>query len=207
MYEENAARANGLFNALNPGRPAGVIRIGAPEALLQVKEALDRGELVGILGDRIVSGEKVVAVDFLGAPALLPAGPVVLASVLRAPVVLFFGIHLGPRRYEVRFEPFAERVTLERGARAAETARWIRRYAAALEATCRAHPYNWFNFHDFWDGAPDASPTNAAPRLVSGGLAGRFRALADRLAAGGRAGHRLPDGGPGGGAGEPRGLR
>ena len=24
------------------------------------------------------------------------------------------------------------------------------RYAARLEAVCRAHPYNWFNFYDFW---------------------------------------------------------
>jgi predicted LPLAT superfamily acyltransferase len=206
MYEENAARANGLFNALNPGRPAAVIPIGTPDALLRVKEAIDRGELVGILGDRIVSGEKVVAVDFLGAPALLPAGPVVLASVLRAPVVLFFGVHLGPRRYEVRFEPFAEQVTLERGTRAAEVAAWVQRYAHALKAACRAHPYNWFNFYDFWDGGPHASPTNAAPGPRDGGLAGRLHAFLDRVARGG-AGHRLPDGDAGGGAGEPRGLR
>jgi len=26
----------------------------------------------------------------------------------------------------------------------------VARYAARLEAMCREHPYNWFNFHDFW---------------------------------------------------------
>lgn len=204
MYEENAARVNEVFNALNPGRPADVIRIGRPGALLEVKEALDRGELVGILGDRIVSGEKVAAADFLGRPALLPAGPVVLASVLKAPVVLFFGVHRGPRRYEVRFEPFAERVVLERGARGADVAAWVQRYASALEAACRTDPYNWFNFYDFWDAGHGTNPTTAA---AARGAGGRL-SLGDLLARlRGRAGHRRRDGGPGDRAGEPGGVR
>ena len=31
------------------------------------------------------------------------------------------------------------------------------RYAARLEQHCRAAPFNWFNFYDFW-GAPPGSP-------------------------------------------------
>jgi predicted LPLAT superfamily acyltransferase len=26
----------------------------------------------------------------------------------------------------------------------------VEAYVARLEALCRAYPYNWFNFHDFW---------------------------------------------------------
>jgi len=26
----------------------------------------------------------------------------------------------------------------------------VEAYVARLESLCRAHPYNWFNFHDFW---------------------------------------------------------
>ena len=26
----------------------------------------------------------------------------------------------------------------------------VEAYVARLEAMCRAYPYNWFNFHDFW---------------------------------------------------------
>ena len=26
----------------------------------------------------------------------------------------------------------------------------IEKYAAVLEKYCRSHPYNWFNFFDFW---------------------------------------------------------
>lgn len=27
----------------------------------------------------------------------------------------------------------------------------MRRYASLLEAEMRAHPYDWFNFFDFWE--------------------------------------------------------
>jgi predicted LPLAT superfamily acyltransferase len=26
----------------------------------------------------------------------------------------------------------------------------VRRFAGALEEKARAHPFNWFNFYDFW---------------------------------------------------------
>ena len=51
-----------------------MIRIGATEALLQVKEALAAGELVGILGDRIARGDKLVPADFLGRRACCRPG-------------------------------------------------------------------------------------------------------------------------------------
>jgi predicted LPLAT superfamily acyltransferase len=162
MYDENAVRITEVFNALNPGRAASVIRIGTPDALLRVREALAAGELVGMLGDRIVGGDTVVAVDFLGRPALLPTGPIVLAGVLGAPVVLFFGIHRGGQRYDISFEPFAEALEVGHRAREADVTGWVRRYAARLEAACRAHPYNWFNFYDFWGEQQDGRSTAGA---------------------------------------------
>ncbi len=33
----------------------------------------------------------------------------------------------------------------------------VRRYAAELERACRAHPYNWFNFFDFWKSDGDSA--------------------------------------------------
>jgi hypothetical protein len=93
-------------------------------------------------------------VPFLGAPAPLPLGPHVLAGMLGAPVMLAFGIWRGPRRYLVRFEPFADDPgTPGRGNRNAAAAERAARYAARLEELCRVHPYNWFNFHDFWEEA------------------------------------------------------
>lgn len=168
MYEGNAGRAVEVFDALNPARAADVIRIGVPSALLRVKEALEAGELVALLADRAVRGDRTVAVPFLGRPARLPAGPIMLAAALGAPVFLAFAVRRGGRRYDVEFIPFAERVKVGRApGRAEAVAALVRRYAAELEARCRAHPYEWFNFYDFWT-FPEGGGV-AAPRPRAGG--------------------------------------
>ena len=162
MYRANGGTLTALLDRLNPELCRSVIEIGDVGAMLRAREALERGEMIGILADRGPGGDRMgsqrtVQVDFLGAPAPFPTGPMVLAGVLGVPAVLFFGLRTGPRRYEVRFQPFADQVVLRRETRQADLRHWIARYAAMVGETCRAHPYNWFNFYDFWGQAPDAS--------------------------------------------------
>lgn len=153
MHEANAARVKAFFDAIGgPRRAAAIIPLGWADSMLRVREALAAGGLVGLLADRAPRGEKVVRVPFFGAPAPLPAGPHVLAAMLGAPVVLAFGLWLGPGRYLVRFESFAGPMALPREGRETAVAALAARYAARLEALCREHPYNWFNFFDVWEG-------------------------------------------------------
>lgn len=196
MYGANAARVNAVLNALNPALAASVIQLGTPDAFLRVREALAAGELVGMLGDRAIDGDRVVRVGFLGRDALLPAGPVLLAAALQAPVILFSGIHLGNRRYRIGFELLAERVALGRESWQADVTAWVQRYAERLEAVCRAHPYNWFNFYDFWDEGGDAAPALGPDRRP-----GRGAVLRRRTGSGGQ--HRGFDGDPVAGPGHP----
>jgi hypothetical protein len=151
MHTASPGPAEALFDSLDPTRRAAIIALGRPEAMLQAREVLDRAGVVGLLADRAVRGDRMVRVPFLGAPADFPAGPMTLAAILRAPVVLGFGLWLGPRRYLLRFEAFSPAIDLPRAAREAALAEWIARYADRLSATCRAHPYNWFNFFEFWE--------------------------------------------------------
>jgi predicted LPLAT superfamily acyltransferase len=154
MHEANARRAQSLANAFGgPSHAAAVIPLGTTDAMLRAHEVLGRGGMVGLLADRRPHGERVARVPFLGDPAPLPLGPHLLAMMLGAPVLLAFGLWQGPRRYLVRFEPFAAPASPSRHDRAAATAESAARYAARLGEVCRAHPYNWFNFHDFWDEA------------------------------------------------------
>ena len=154
MHEANARRVQALVNAFGgPRHAAAVIPLGTAGAMLRARECLERGGMVGLLADRRPHGERAARVPFLGAPAPLPLGPHVLAGMLGAPVMLAFGIWQGPRRYLVRFEPFADPSPQGRGDRAAVAGERAARYAARLEEVCRAHPYNWFNFHDFWEEA------------------------------------------------------
>jgi predicted LPLAT superfamily acyltransferase len=164
MYRGNAGALTDALERLNPGLRQSVIEIGEAAGMLRVSECIARGEIVGILADRIPSvgepGHRVdnrqIAVPFLGSKALFPAGPFVLAAVLGAPVVLFHGVRTGPQRYAVRFEPFADRVVLRRTDRTRDLRAVVGRYAAALERACRAHPFNWFNFFAFWEHGDDA---------------------------------------------------
>ena len=150
-HEANAARLKAVFDAVGgAARAAAVIPLGTAESMLRAQECLQRNGLVGLLADRAPRAERVLEVPFLGQPAPLPTGPHLLAAVLGAPVMLAFGIWRGPRHYEVRFEPFAEPLPPGRAGREAAIAERVRRYAERLEALCREHPYNWFNFYDFW---------------------------------------------------------
>jgi predicted LPLAT superfamily acyltransferase len=150
MYADNAEKSGRLLRSLAPELEARTIVLGGPGALLRVQECLARGELVGMLGDRAWRGERSTAVEFLGAPARFPLGPLLAAGLLGAPVVLFFGLYRGGRRYEIHLEPFADSIALDARSRDASVRPWVERYARRLEHHCRAAPYNWFNFYDFW---------------------------------------------------------
>src|SRR4029077_10260582 len=106
---------------------------------------------VGILADRLLKQDQATSCSFFGEDANFPAGTMWLASVLRVPVVLFFGLYRGGNRYEVHFELFAEEVTIDRRNRDQEVRQWTQSYADRLEHYCRLAADNWFNFYDFWE--------------------------------------------------------
>ncbi len=164
MYEENAQKVNAVFESLGGRSRMKVIPIGGVDSLLRAKDRLDAGEWVGILGDRLVASERVVHVPFLGSLAAFPAGPFLMASTLKVPVVLFASLYLGGNRYQEFYELFAEEIVIDRRQREADLEKWVRRYAERLEHYCRLAPYNWFNFYDFWDSAPQAEPAGSLAR-------------------------------------------
>ena len=152
---QHAQMLNALFQRLNPELAARVIEI-APDSvdfIFEVKHALEAGQLVGTMGDRVGLNEKSLRVEFFGRPARLPTGPFVLASVLKCPVFLTFGLYSEPNRYDLHCEPFSDELHLPRAQRAERLHALVQRYATRLEEYCRKAPYNWFNFYDFWEHA------------------------------------------------------
>jgi predicted LPLAT superfamily acyltransferase len=150
MYEENARKINAALAAINPAATQDIIPLGQLDSMLQVKERLEDGTIVGMLGDRSLGGDAAVAVDFFGAPANFPAGPWRMAAMLRRPVLLMVGLYRGGNRYDIHFEPLADFSGVARGERDAAQREALVRYAARLAHYAREAPYNWFNFFDFW---------------------------------------------------------
>lgn len=151
MHEANAGKTGKVLAQLAPELREHTITPGQPTTMLRVKECLDRGEIVGILGDRPLGGDRTQPCRFLGETARFPIGPLLLAATLGVPVALFFGLYRGGARYDVHFEMLSEGGTVERERRWEVAARWLESYVARLEHYARAAPYNWFNFYDFWD--------------------------------------------------------
>ena len=151
-YWQNAKMINDFLRTVRADFDVRVIPIDPRDTsyILAAKEAIERGELVAVLGDRVGVNEKTCTAEFLGAPARFPTGPYTLAALLKCPIYLTFGLYHGPDRYDLYCEPFAEQLELPRGRREAATAAHVQRYAERLEHYCRLAPLNWFNFYEFW---------------------------------------------------------
>jgi predicted LPLAT superfamily acyltransferase len=164
MYEENARKINAILAAVNPAAQHDVIGLGKVDAMLKVRERLDGGSLVGMLADRTLrqAGDTLKERSFLGADASFPLGPLHMAAVLKRPVIFMTGLYRGGNRYDIHFETLADFSQTGRADRAAAVDAALSRYVALLEHYCRAAPYNWFNYFDFWQAqsAEQAEPSS-----------------------------------------------
>jgi predicted LPLAT superfamily acyltransferase len=150
MYEDNARKLKAVMGAAGARNPPEIIALGQVDAMLRIRERLDAGAMVGMLADRTLGGEASLPVSFLGSTAQLPLGPMRAAALLRRRVLFMLGLYRGGQRYEVIFEPLADFTHVARHERAAAVEAAVARYGELLEQHCRNHPYNWFNFFDFW---------------------------------------------------------
>ena len=92
MYEQQAPMMVQVLNALNADVADTLISLdGSPSGLLKVKEAIDSGTTVGLLGDRILGegNEKTVICTLLGEPVKMSTAPVLLASALKVALIVF----------------------------------------------------------------------------------------------------------------------
>lgn len=116
MHLDQSAYLRNLM--FGPGQvlPYSVIPLGQPGSMLRVKECLARGEVVGILADRVYGDEPTLSVPFLGRPARFSLSPWRLAKITGAPMVSVFGLFRGGRRYEIVFDGIAGHAENSRGA-------------------------------------------------------------------------------------------
>jgi predicted LPLAT superfamily acyltransferase len=117
---------------------------------LEMLAALKRGELLCVMGDRVLGSERnVLPVPFLGGEALFPVSAYRIAAAADAPIAALFARKTGPARYELLL-PAVIRVPDGLG-RAPEAYRpYVAAFVAALEAFAQDNPYQFYNFHDMW---------------------------------------------------------
>jgi predicted LPLAT superfamily acyltransferase len=121
------------------------------EGVMQMTDALLRGEIVTMMGDRTFGGEDTsVTVQFLGSPALFPVIPYRLASATGSPVLVMFAPRLPPNRYELRLADIIE-VPPNLGRNPADYAPYAQRFANCMQKFAEEFPWQVFNFYDLWE--------------------------------------------------------
>ncbi len=113
------------------------------ETAVAMQEALGRGELVLMAGDRPSAGSgKTLRHGFLGRDCVWPKGVFVFAKLLEAPVFFVTCVRTGWNAYEAHFEQAPE------GAQAQQL---LAAYVKFLERETLARPDQWFQFYDFFN--------------------------------------------------------
>ncbi|MCL2916439.1 glycosyltransferase family 2 protein [Shewanella corallii] len=157
VFTQHAEQFNNVMEAINPEAGVNLIQVQSlgPSTAILLKQKLDDGECVVVVGDRTsaTQEERVVWADFLGQPAPFPQGPFLLAAALRAPVFLLFGLRDDSRsepHFNVYFEPFRDPLTLPRKDREQALTQVVGDYASRLEHYTLKAPMQWYNFYNFW---------------------------------------------------------
>lgn len=156
MFEHGSRNMNTLARAIDPALERTVIGMGAFDSMMKLRDRLEAGEWVGMLGDRgLFEGSHQVSVPFFGEPAAFSTAPFRIAAMFGRPLVLMLALYRGGNRYDLHFErltdfPETGAPAGDRTGRNAAIREWASLYARRLEHHCRAAPYNWFNFYDFW---------------------------------------------------------
>ncbi len=147
-----------LMKHSKSGRTPRFITLNSSKGLasLEVVRALRRGEVVALHADRVIDDRKCT-VTFFGGEIELPAGPFLMAGLSGAPVVWIACFKETPWRYRVIAAPPRRFEFTSRSRREQDLQEWAQQYADQLEIWARRYPWQFYNFHDPWKLALEAS--------------------------------------------------
>ena len=122
---------------------------GSPPSAAAILTSLREGEIVGMMGDRVLAGESVEA-PFLGGTIDLPVGGYVVAAAAKAPLIYVFAVRRGWRRYSFHGSEAQHLAYTNRRQKKPDLERWAAEFAQEIETFARRYPYQWGNFFPFW---------------------------------------------------------
>ena len=110
------------------------------ETAVAMKEAIGRGELVIMAGDRVSAGSKATLPHrFLGRGCVWPKGVYRFAKLMDAPVFAVTCVRTGWNRYEAHFAALEQ----------TESA-MLDGFVSFLERETLDYPDQWYQFYDFF---------------------------------------------------------
>jgi phosphatidylinositol dimannoside acyltransferase len=108
-------------------------------------QALRRGEIVSVQGDRVLAGDAEARGEMFGQPVAVPAGPFTLALVAQVPIYPLFIARRGYRHYRIIVsDPIS--VTRTEASRDNDIAAGAAQWCRELERVVAQHWDQWFAF-------------------------------------------------------------
>jgi predicted LPLAT superfamily acyltransferase len=111
--------------------------------VFEISAALGRNELICFTGDRYFEGVKSLPESLLGLEAQFPAGPFLIASRLKVPVVFVFVMKEPNLHYHLYTRGAQVKHRDEKGL--------LKAYTESVELMLQKYPLQWFNYFDFWN--------------------------------------------------------
>lgn len=112
--------------------------------VFQINEALSNNELICFTGDRYFVGSKKLRAELLGEFADFPAGPFLIASRLRAPLIFVYVM----KEKGLHYHLYARQAP---DVKHRDPDSYLLAYIQSVEGILRKYPLQWFNFFDFWN--------------------------------------------------------
>ncbi|SHN61895.1 lysophospholipid acyltransferase family protein [Desulfovibrio litoralis] len=116
---------------------------------LEMFTALNKGHIVGFLGDRLFGSIKhTIKAKLLNGDILIPKTPFMLAATTGAPIVVWFAHRTGIGQGEIHISKV---LRIPKGAGRNLQEKFAQDYVALLEVEIQKYPYQFFNFFNIWE--------------------------------------------------------
>jgi predicted LPLAT superfamily acyltransferase len=111
--------------------------------IFEINAALANNELICFTGDRYFEGTKSLSEKILDKETNFPAGPFLIASRLKVPVVFVYVM----KEPNLHYHLYAREATVKHR----DEKGLLKEYVQSVESILEKYPLQWFNYFDFWN--------------------------------------------------------
>lgn len=115
---------------------------------VSIANAISKGEVIAMMGDRAVNKKHSLYVDFFGKKAAFNKNPFYIAYKNHLPIINVLVIHIGMQKYKVKALKIEMDYDLEEKEALQKS---LKEYVEFYEDILKKYPNQWFNFYEFWE--------------------------------------------------------
>ncbi len=127
-----------------------VVSLEHPSVVFKLRKFLKKGYLVGLIGDRDISGTGI-EVEFFGRKAVFPQGPAFLSLVTGCPIMPAFFVRNHKESRKKYISQVENIIEFKKGKNRREDIRELTQLIAqTIERKVKSYPDQWFSFPPPW---------------------------------------------------------